>query len=118
MKRSSPPVPPLAPLARSGLLPLRVLAPLLLGLVVGLAGCGHPATREECDLILDKIVELELRGQNVTDPAVIAQRKDDTRKAKGEELMQKCLGRKVTDARMACVKNAISYDQIENQCLR
>lgn len=109
-----PPLSRTLPLLRPGTL-AGLAAPLLL---VALAGCGHPATKEECDLILDKIVELELRGQNVTDPAVIAQRKDDTRKAKGEELMQKCLGRKVTDARMACVKNAVSYDQIENQCLR
>jgi hypothetical protein len=116
MKRSLPQVHVLArSLVRPGALPALALAPFLL---VALGGCGHPATKADCDLILDKIVELELRGQNVTDPAVIAQRKDDTRKAKGEELMQKCLGRKVTDARMTCVQNAVSYDQIENQCLR
>ena len=100
------------PSALSLALSLALVASLLL------AGCGHPASRAECDLILDKIVELELRGQNITDPAVVAQRKEDTRKAKGAELGKQCEGRKVTDATMACVRGATSYEQIENQCLR
>jgi hypothetical protein len=99
-------------------LPSSRSAALVVAFALGLAGCGHPATRAECDLILDKIVELELRGQSITDPAVVAQRKVDTRKAKGDEVRQKCEGRKVTDAAMACVQAATSYEQIENQCLR
>ena len=86
--------------------------------VVALAGCGHPATREECDQIIDKVVELELRGQNINDPAVVAQRKVETRNKLGAELLKKCEGRKMTDGTMACVKSATSYDDIENRCLR
>lgn len=80
--------------------------------------CGHPATEKECEEIVDKIVELELRAQNVKDEATIAQRKIDARAARGKELLAQCQGRKVTEAAMTCVRNATTYEQIENQCLR
>ena len=87
-------------------------------LAFALSGCGHPATREECDQIIDKVVELELRGQNINDPAVVAQRKVDTRNKLGADLQKKCEGRKMTKGTMDCVKSATSYDDIENRCFR
>ena len=83
-----------------------------------LPGCGHPATREECEQILDKVVELELSTQNVKDPVTIAERKDKVRKERGEALLPKCVGKKITDAAMACVRGATTYDQINDVCLR
>ena len=94
------------------------IATLAATATVMLGGCGHPATREECDQIIDKVVELELRGQNINDPAVVAQRKVDTRNKLGAELLKKCEGRKMTNSTMACVKAATSYDDIENRCFR
>ncbi len=97
------------------------LALSALGALVALAalsGCGHPATKEECDQIFDKVVELELRGQNINDPAVVAQRKVETRNKLGADLGKKCEGRKMTDRTMACVRTATSYEDIENRCFR
>lgn len=94
--------------------------PLFL-IVIGassLLGCGHPASRAECEQILDKVVELELAAQNVKDAATIETRKQETRKRLGEDLMGKCVGKKVTDAAMACVRSAKTYEEIENVCLR
>jgi hypothetical protein len=96
--------------------PKRLLS--LTFLVVLSSGCGHPASREECEQILDKIVELELQEQKVTDPAVVEQRKADTRKAKGEAVVQQCVGRRITSGALVCVRSATSYDEINNKCLR
>jgi hypothetical protein len=85
---------------------------------VQLGGCGHPATSSECEQIVDKIVELELKAQNVKDAQAIEQRKTETRAARGKELLAQCQGRKVTDAAMRCVRGAQSYDEIDNVCLR
>ena len=90
----------------------------LAALVSLASGCGHPATEQECQEILDKVVELELRGQNVTDPATLAQRKATTREARGKDLLPGCTGRKITDQAMACIRGATSYDEIDNRCLR
>ena len=72
----------------------------------------------ECDDFIDKVVEIELAGQSVKDPQVIDQRKRETRQARGKDLEQRCVGRKVTDAAMRCVRAATTYEQIDNVCLR
>ncbi len=81
-------------------------------------GCGHAASQQECEEIVDKIVELELRGQYVNDPATLEQRKKTAREAKAKELLPKCMGRKITAEAMVCIRGAKSYDEIDNRCLR
>ena len=92
-----------------------VLAALFAALV---AGCGHAATEQECQEIVDKVVELESKEQGVTDPAAVAKRKEETRKSIGEQMMPRCVGKKIRDSAMACVRNAKSFDEIDNVCLR
>ncbi|MCU0654518.1 MAG: hypothetical protein MUF64_04265 [Polyangiaceae bacterium] len=101
-----------------------ILAPRLPGLLALLAlavtslACGHPATQQECEEILDKVVELELKGQFINDPAILEQRKKTAREAKAKDLLPRCTGRKITEAAMACIRQAQSYDDIDNRCLR
>ncbi len=83
-----------------------------------LAACGHPATEAECDEIFNKVVELELAGQKVDDPQTLSKRSAEARTARGDALRQRCLGRRLTNDAMACVRAAKSYDQIENECFR
>lgn len=89
----------------------------------GALGCGHPATADECRLIVDRIAELELRAQNVTDPAEIARRRR-TSLGLGDsdsvppDRLQECVGRHVTDRAMACVRSARTADEITERCLR
>jgi hypothetical protein len=108
--RSTPPVSPPRP------------RPLLLALAGALAAlsltaCGHPATRSECDEIFNKSAEIELRLQNVTEPKLVAERTAAVRAAKGDELIQKCLGKRVTDAAMVCVRKAATAQQMD-ECLQ
>jgi hypothetical protein len=91
-------------------------AATLLGLAGALLGCGRPATRAECDAIFDKSAELELKAQNVTDPAEITKRTAAVRAARGEELVAKCVGRRITQRALECVRKAGSAEQVD-RCL-
>lgn len=86
-------------------------------LCLGLAGCGHPATREDCQLIFDKSAIIELASQNIVDPKVVDERVAAVRAARGEELINACVGKRITDDVMACVRGATTAEVLE-QCLQ
>jgi hypothetical protein len=83
---------------------------------VTMAGCGHPATREECDEIFNRSAEIELRMQNVTDPKIVAERIAAARKDRGEDLVQNCVGKRITTDAIACVQRAKTSEDMD-QCL-
>jgi hypothetical protein len=83
-----------------------------------LSACGHPASRAECEELVGKVAELELVEQGEKDPAKLEEKKKQAVAARGDELVQKCVGRRVTDAAMACVRAAKTQDDIDNRCLR
>ncbi len=90
----------------------------LVALALGLAatGCGHPATREECDELFAKNAELELRGRNITDADVIKDKISQARTAEGESFATHCLGRRVTASALACVRKATTSAELD-RCL-
>lgn len=96
--------------------PPALRAAVLAGAVLLFAACGHPATREDCDAIFTHSAEIELRSQNVSDPKVIAERTAALRSARGEELIQQCLGKRITTKALDCVRRA-STDAEVDRCL-
>jgi len=98
--------------------PRKRLVSLLFGLggALGLAGCGHPATVDECNTIIAKSAELELRAQNVSDPAIIAQRIEAVKTARGDELLKRCVGKRITERAVACVAKAQTPVEVD-KCL-
>ena len=80
------------------------------------AGCGHPASRQECDEIFDKSAEIELRAQNVSDPKLIEERTAAVRASKGPELIDRCVGKRITSDALACVRRATTPEQMD-KCL-
>jgi hypothetical protein len=94
-----------------GWLPLAVWA-----LSAPALGCGRKATTEDCDFIVDRYVEVELRALSVTDPKVIEERKLEMRKDLKDEL-KACPGKRVTDTMLACVRKAESNAELD-QCTR
>src|SRR4051812_30849968 len=87
-----------------------------LALVLGAVGCGHPASRDECEEIFTHSAEIELRSQNVSDPKLIADRTAAVRAARGEELINRCMGKRITTRALECVRNATTSDQVD-RCL-
>lgn len=98
-------------LSRTGL-----LLPLTLSLVAS-AGCRR-ATEADCEKIVDRIVELQLREQGVTDPDVIARRKDETKAKKRQELLGGCVGRRISNSSLECIQGAKTSAEIIDVCLR
>ena len=83
---------------------------------VALAGCGRKATREDCEVVVDRNVELQLKALGVTDPSTVAKRREEMRASMKEDI-DKCVGKRVTNGNMACVKNAETAEKID-KCLR
>src|SRR5512147_1335463 len=84
------------------------LVALLAGAVLAalvLSGCGRKATRVDCEIVVDRNVELQLKALGVVDPSIVAKRRDEMRAAMKDDI-DKCVGKRVTDGMMACVKTA------------
>ncbi|WP_437672800.1 hypothetical protein [Sorangium sp. So ce131] len=89
---------------------------LLLGGAPLAAGCGHPASRDECEAIFKRSAEIELRAQNIVDPKLVEERTAAVRSARGNELIDRCVGRRITDAALSCVRQATTPEQVD-RCL-
>lgn len=80
------------------------------------SGCGRRATDSDCQLIVDRSVELQMKEMSENDDAAIAARVQQVRGALGGEI-QSCESRRVTAKTMACVRTASSTRDLE-ACLR
>ena len=81
-----------------------------------LVGCGRRATAEDCGVIVDRYVEIELRALKVTDPKIIEQRKVEMRRDLKDDL-KACPGKRITDSMLACVRQAQTNDELD-KCTR
>ena len=79
------------------------------------AGCGHPASLEECEAIFTRSAAVELGTQKVTDEKKIATRTAGARE-KAESVIQACVGRRITDGALDCMRAAKTSDDID-RCL-
>jgi hypothetical protein len=96
---------------------------VLAALVVPWAtGCGHPASEAECEVIMNRIVELELKAQKVTDPGEMAKRRTESLGLAGDhgraEVLQGCVGKRITDRALVCVREADNASEITDRCLQ
>lgn len=87
------------------------LAPLLL------VACGHPATQQECEEIFRRSAEIELRSENITDPAEVERLVGDLRVARGDDLVKQCVGKRITDDALACIRTAKDAETFDG-CLK
>lgn len=85
-------------------------------LVLLLAACGRPATESDCQLIIDRNVEVQMRAMKLEDPALIAKKQEELRVAMKDDLKD-CVGRRVTDKMMRCVREAKTAEEI-TKCIR
>jgi hypothetical protein len=80
-------------------------------------GCGRPATIADCDEIVARIAELELRGAKTADPSTIAKEVADTKLAFQAKAKQECVGKRITEHALKCVRNAKTAEEIVRECL-
>jgi hypothetical protein len=94
-----------------------VFSVALLALLALLAlGCGRKATRADCELIVDRNIEVKLRADGLTDPTLVQKKKDELRASLRDDI-DKCVGKRVTDGKMECVRAAQTPEEI-GKCLR
>jgi hypothetical protein len=95
--------------------PARSLPPLLaLALALGATGCGRPATLEECNEIVKRITELELKSKGGAGQS--AEMVKETIAALSKTTMKECVGRRIDDGAMACVRAANNAQQLAKEC--
>jgi hypothetical protein len=92
-----------------------VLSPISFPAAAG-AGCGHRATQADCQLIVDKAVELQLSEMDLRDVPDIEKREQAVRAELGTEI-KSCEGRHVTDRTLSCVRAATTTQGLDG-CLR
>jgi hypothetical protein len=93
--------------------------PLCLPALALLVGCGHPASDKECQEIVERIATLELEKTNgTTDAKSLGAQVDETKKALAMNTLKDCVGKRITDKAMQCVRTASSSQQIIDDCFR
>lgn len=79
-----------------------------------LLACGRPATEKECDEIVTRIAELELRARGAAGSDADEVRA--TREALRKTTLKECVGRRISDDAMTCVRTATTSAQIVDEC--
>jgi hypothetical protein len=80
------------------------------------AACGHRATRADCQLIVAKSVELQMKEMRETDPGAIAKKQRDVEVELTAQLSS-CEQRRVSERTIACVQTASVKAELET-CLK
>ncbi len=99
-------------------LPFKLCPPaILLASFALLPGC-HRATEQDCERIVDRMVELELKDQGIADEKTVASRKVDARAKKHDTLIASCIGKRLPQSSMTCIDKAQTPSEITERCLR
>lgn len=81
---------------------------------LALTACGRPATEKECDEIVVRITELELKARGISSSN--GEEIKQTREALKKTALRDCVGRRISDDAMTCVRSAKSAEQIVDEC--
>lgn len=93
------------------------------GLLLALAclgfapGCGRTASVDDCEQIVVRMTELELKANHVTDPKLVDEQVASTKGSFRDRALKECVGRRLSETAMACIRSATSSDQILSECL-
>ena len=98
---------------------LRHLLTAALGgaLVVVLVGCGRKATEADCMVIVDQMVVVKMKKKNNTDPAAVTKLQNELRDEAKGEVMDNCVGKRISDGALDCIKKAETEEEII-KCMR
>ena len=83
-----------------------------------LAGCHrHVATAGDCRVILDRLVEMELKESGYRDPSLVPRWQEELARRFDDDLRH-CQTIQVGDDLMACVRAARNPEDIAHQCVK
>jgi hypothetical protein len=79
-------------------------------------GCGRPATVGDCERIISRVAELELKEVEISDQEVVKSQIEGTQAAFRERMMSDCVGRRLRQSSLDCVNRATSANQVVSEC--
>lgn len=79
--------------------------------------CGRPATEDECKEILRRTAELEMKGR-LGSKDLIAQEIEAISESMRDQMMKKCVGKRITDDALKCVRTAKTAEELSEECFR
>ena len=83
------------------------------------SGCGHPASDKECQEIVERIAILELQKAGaVSDPKAVGEQIDETKRSLAANTLKDCVGKRITERAMQCVRSAKTSAEIVDDCFR
>jgi uncharacterized Zn finger protein len=95
---------------------MRHLSKLVLLALLGAVACGRPATEQECNEILTRTASLEYlsasKAAGPVDPAQI----ETIRARLKDSMMRNCVGKRITEKALRCVREAKTAKEIEERC--
>ena len=86
------------------------------GLAATTLACGHPATEGECREILRAAARLELKSRLDDSKELIDQETAALEASMKGPMMDKCVGKRITDSALACVRAAKTADELFGEC--
>ena len=92
---------------------LRLLTVLGLALLAG--ACGRPATERECRDILRSAALLELKERLGNEQLIEAELKV-IEASMEEAMLEKCVGKRITEDKLACIRAAKTSDALFGEC--
>lgn len=81
-----------------------------------LFGCGHPATESECEEIVERVARLELEKKNPGNPSAVQDEIEATKKSVRDSMLKECVGRRITEKAMTCVRSAKTSKEVVEDC--
>lgn len=79
-------------------------------------GCGRPATKAECEEILERVAKLELEKTAGVPAEDVDRHVAETKEAMQERIMKLCVGKRITDSALRCVERATTAKEIVEEC--
>jgi hypothetical protein len=86
----------------------------LLALWAAASGCGRKATVEDCEQIVRRIAELELK--DVVPKEELGSEVQQAQEKFRERALADCVGRRITEGSLACVARAETAETVIDDC--
>lgn len=91
--------------------------PVVISLALALLACGRPATEDECREILRRTAELEMQGR-LGDKSLIEAEVRAIEGSMHSQMMKKCVGKRITEDALRCVRTAKTAKELTETCFR
>jgi hypothetical protein len=84
--------------------------------IASLTACGHPASQDECDEIVERVARLELEKRFPGNPKAVEDEIEETKESLKTSTMKDCVGKRITQSAMECVRKAKTSKEIIDDC--